>query len=74
MAENEIKVIFDKTGNTLDVWFGKPRKAVCEETEEGFIVKKDIKTGEVVGFEKFNVFPVTGEIPELTLLVKEIKA
>ncbi len=69
----EITVVFDKVGNTLDVWFGKPRKAICEETEEEFIIKKDIKTGEVVGFEKFNVFPAEGEIPELKFLVKEPK-
>lgn len=71
--KTEITVVFDKLGNTLDVWFGKPRKAICEETEEEFIVKKDIKTGEVVGFEKFNVFPIKSEIPELKFLVKEPK-
>ena len=68
---SEITVVFDKTGNTLDVWFVKPRKAICEETEEEFIIKKDLKTGEVVGFEKFNVLPVKGEIPELKFLVSE---
>lgn len=70
---NEIMVIFDKVGNTLDVWFGKPRKAICEETEEEFLIKKDLKTGEVIGFEKFNVLPVRGNVPELTFLVKEPK-
>lgn len=69
----EITVVFDKVGNTLDVWFGKPRKAICEETEEEFIIKKDLKTGEVIGFEKFNVSPVDNEIPELKFLVKEPK-
>ncbi len=70
---NEITVIFDKEGNTLDVWFGEPRKAICEETEEEFIIKKDIKTGEVVGFEKFNVQDEKGTIPEMKFLIKEIK-
>ena len=41
--EEGINVIFDKIGNTLDVWFGNPKKAICEETEEGFLIKKDIK-------------------------------
>jgi len=68
----EIIVLFDKIGNTLDVWFGKPREAICEETEEEFLIKKDIKTGEVIGFEKFNVLPVKGEIPEIKFMVKEI--
>ncbi len=69
---NEITVIFDKEGNTLDVWFVKPRKAICEETEEEFIIKKDIKTGEVIGFEKFNVQHEKDLIPEMKFLVKEL--
>ena len=69
--EEEITVIFDKVGNTLDVWFGKPREAICEETEEEFLIKKDIKTGEVIGFEKFNVLPEGSGIPEIKFLVKE---
>ena len=68
---SEITVVFDKAGNTLDVWFGKPRKTICEETEEEFIIKKDLKTGEVVGFEKFNILPAKGEIPEMKFLVME---
>jgi len=71
---NEITVVFDKVGNTLDVWFGEPRKAICEETEEEFIIKKDLKTGEVVGFEKFNASPAKGGIPEMKFLVREDKA
>lgn len=74
MGKNKIRIVFDKSGNTLDVWFGKPRKTICEETEEEFIVKKDVKTGEVVGFEKFNVLPAKSKIPELSFLVKEIKS
>ena len=69
--EEEVTVIFDKVGNTLDVWFGKPREAICEETEEEFLIKKDIKTGEVIGFEKFNVLPKGSGIPEIKFLVKE---
>jgi len=68
--EKEIKVIFDKVGNTLDVWFGEPREAVCTEIEEEFLIKKDAKTGEVVGFEKFNVVSVKDEIPSMKFLVK----
>lgn len=68
--EKEIKVIFDKVGNTLDVWFGEPREAVCTEIEEEFLIKKDVKTGEVVGFEKFNVVSVKDEIPSMKFLIK----
>lgn len=70
MGKSKIRVVFDKTGNTLDVWFGNPKKAVCEETSEEFILKKDVETGEIVGFEKFNVLPAKSKLPELTLLVK----
>jgi len=65
----EIKIVFDRVGKTLDVWFGKPREVICEELEEGFLIKKDKETGEVVGFEKFNV--KSEEIPEVRVLVKE---
>ncbi|HIH18055.1 MAG TPA: DUF2283 domain-containing protein [Nanoarchaeota archaeon] len=67
----EITVFFDRVGNTLDVWFGKPRKAISEEKEEEFLIKRDIKTGEVVGFEKFNVFPKKS-LREARVLVEEI--
>ncbi|MBU0629207.1 MAG: DUF2283 domain-containing protein [Nanoarchaeota archaeon] len=54
---DKIRVLFDKEGNTLDVWFEEPRKAICEETGDEVIIKKDIKTGKVIGFEKLNMFP-----------------
>lgn len=34
----EILVLFDRVGNTLDVWFGEPREAICEEIEEEFLI------------------------------------
>ncbi|MEA2052793.1 MAG: DUF2283 domain-containing protein [Euryarchaeota archaeon] len=69
----EILVLFDRVGNTLDVWFGEPREAICEEIEEEFLIKKDIKTGEILGFEKFNLLPLKEgeEIPEVKFVVKE---
>lgn len=66
----EVLVIFDPVGNTLDVWFEEPRETICEETEEEFLIKKDVKTGEVIGFEKFNVRLKKGEIPSIKFLVK----
>jgi len=50
----KIRVFFDKEGNTLDVWFEKPRKVISEETGEEVILKKDPKTKKVIGFEKLN--------------------
>lgn len=50
----KVKVFHDKSGNTLTVWFGEPKKEyVCEETAEEVILMKD-KRGHVLGFEKLN--------------------
>jgi uncharacterized protein YuzE len=68
--EKEILVIYDKVGKTLDVWFEQPKDAICEETEEEFLIKKDPVTGEVIGFEKFNI-TLTEEIPAIKFLVKD---
>jgi uncharacterized protein YuzE len=48
----QVKVFYDKEGNTLTVWFGDPQaEYVCEETGEEIILMKD-KKGKVIGFEK----------------------
>ncbi len=49
----KVTVVYDREGNTLDVWFTKPQKAICEEVGHGVILKKD-KKGHIVGFEKLN--------------------
>ena len=49
----KVTVIYDRVGNTLDVWFAKPQKAVCEEVGHGIVIKKN-KKGNVLGFEKLN--------------------
>ncbi len=54
----EQTVVYDKLGNTLDVWFTKPQKVVCEEVGHGVVLKKD-KKGNVIGFEKINFFEKT---------------
>jgi len=49
-----IKVFFDRTGNTLNVWFDDPQKEhVSEETSEEVILVKD-KDGKLIGFEVLN--------------------
>jgi uncharacterized protein YuzE len=49
-----IKVFYDRTGNTLTVWFGNPQdEHVCEETGDEVILMKD-QAGRVIGFEKLN--------------------
>ncbi len=50
----EVKVYYDRTGNTLTVWFGDPHdEYVCEETGEEVVLMKD-RGGRVIGFEKLN--------------------
>jgi hypothetical protein len=50
----QVKVFYDRTGNTLTVWFGDPQdEYLCEETGDEVILMKD-RTGRVIGFEKLN--------------------
>ena len=50
----EIKVYYDREGNTLTVWFGSPSdEYVSEETGEEIVLMKD-RDGKVIGFEKLN--------------------
>jgi uncharacterized protein YuzE len=50
----EVKLYYDKEGNTLTVWFGQPENEyICEETGDEVILMKD-KAGRVIGFEKLN--------------------
>lgn len=58
----KVIVTYDRKGNTLDVWFGKPRESICEEIGGGVIIKKT-KKGEIVGFEKLN-YVLPAEISE----------
>ncbi len=49
----KLTITFDKRGNTLDIWFVKPRPCINEEIGKGFIIKKD-ENREIIGFEKIN--------------------
>jgi uncharacterized protein YuzE len=50
----EVKVLYDREGNTLTVWFTSAREEyVCEETGEEVVLMKDA-AGRVIGFEKLN--------------------
>ncbi len=50
----QVKVYYDRAGNTLTVWFGNPQdEYVCEETGDEIILMKD-RAGRVIGFEKLN--------------------
>ena len=50
----QVKVFYDREGNTLTVWFGNPRdEYICEETGDEVVLMKD-EAGRVIGFEKLN--------------------
>ncbi|MCF8037686.1 MAG: DUF2283 domain-containing protein [Desulfohalobiaceae bacterium] len=50
----QVKVYYDKEGNTLTVWFDDPQEEyICEETGDEVILMKS-KSGRVIGFEKLN--------------------
>jgi hypothetical protein len=62
---DKITVTYDRIGNTLDVWFGEPREAICEEIGNGVIIKKS-ETGAIIGFEKLNYVHAT-ELSDRTI-------
>jgi len=69
----EVKVFYDKEGNTLTVWFDDPQKEhVCEETGEEIILIKD-KEGRIIGFEKLN-FQQEGELEVVFKTISEAEA
>lgn len=50
----QVKVFYDRLGNTLTVWFSNPKNEyVCEETGNEVVLMKD-RAGKVIGFEKLN--------------------
>jgi uncharacterized protein YuzE len=47
-------VYYDRTGNTLSVWFDDPkREHVCEEIDDDIVLMKD-QSGRIIGFERLN--------------------
>ena len=50
----QVKLYYDKVGNTLTVWFGESQdEYICEETGNEVVLMKN-KSGQVIGFEKLN--------------------
>ena len=52
----EVKVLYDREGKTLTVWFTDAHlEHICEETGDEVVLMKD-RSGRVIGFEKLNFF------------------
>ena len=53
----KVKVVHDRTGNTLTVWFGDPSEEfICSETGEDVVLMRDINQ-RVIGFELLGFLP-----------------
>jgi uncharacterized protein YuzE len=66
----KLRVIYDKEGNTLNVWFGDPKdESVSEETGNEVVISKDRK-GRVIGFEKLNFLPKGAAFSRKSIPVK----
>jgi hypothetical protein len=51
---DKVRVYYDRTGNTVTVWFDDPAKeSICEEVGDDVVVMKD-RRGRVIGFERLN--------------------
>ena len=51
---DKVRVFYDRTGNTLTIWFDDPSKeSICEEVGDDIVVMKD-RRGRVIGFERLN--------------------
>lgn len=62
----QVKVFYDRAGNTLTVWFGDPQdEYICEETGDEVVLMKD-EAGRVIGFEKLNFSTPEAEHLRLT--------
>lgn len=52
--EKRLMFSYDREGDILDIAVGQPQAAVSEELQEDFFVRRDSKSGEVVGFMILN--------------------
>lgn len=51
---DKVRILHDRTGNTLTVWFDDPKKeSICEEVGDDVVLVKD-RRGRVIGFERLN--------------------
>ena len=69
----KVKVIHDRTGNTLTVWFGDPAdEYICSEAGEEVVLMRDTNRT-VIGFELHGFLPpgdLSGFSGEVEVLAK----
>ena len=50
----KVRICYDRTGNTLTVWFDDPAKeSLSEEIDDDVVLMKD-RRGRIIGFERLN--------------------
>jgi hypothetical protein len=51
---DKVRVFYDRTGNSLTVWFDEPKKEnLCEEIDDDVVLVRD-RHSRVIGFERLN--------------------
>ena len=48
------QISYDKIGDVLYISFGKPRPAICDEVDQGDLIRIDPLTDEIVGITVLN--------------------
>ena len=68
----KLKIYYDRTGNTLTVWFGDTNgEYTSEETDDEIVLMKN-REGRVIGFEKLNYSGSAAEHLSFSLETAEI--
>lgn len=58
----KIKIIHDKLGETLTIFFEEPStKQICEELDNGIILIKNKDDNRIIGFEKLYYKPTNSD-------------
>ncbi|MGO8753345.1 MAG: hypothetical protein ACLQNE_46000 [Thermoguttaceae bacterium] len=67
---DELRVYYDRTGNTLSVWFTNPKNEhVCQEADNDVVLVK-VRRGQVIGFERLNFLSPKRWKDEASILVE----
>ena len=63
MDERAVSLAYDKKADVCYLSVGEPRTAICEEIEDGVLVRTEPERGEVVGLTVLNFTGRSSESP-----------
>lgn len=49
MDQQDVKIFYDEKADVYYMSFGEPRPSICEEVEDGVLLRIDPETGEATG-------------------------